>query len=103
MQLFVLCHQNNHRFVFAYPARVRADLPDHLELVCPFDQDTDWYYPNEVQASAGNAAVPGAVIGGLIGIVGGPLGMILGGMIGGGLGAKAQQEDQERANAFNES
>jgi len=103
MQLFVNCHTNNHRFVIAFPADVRADLPNPLHLTCPFDQIDDWYDPQEVHAAAGNAAIPGAVIGGLIGIIGGPLGMIIGGTIGAGLGNRAQQEDQARAHAFNTS
>ena len=103
MQLFVHCHTNNHRFVIAYPARTRADLPPTLQLVCPYDRLPGVYYPVEVHAAPGNIAVPGAVIGGLIGIIGGPLGMFLGGAIGGGLGARAQQDDRARAQAFEES
>ena len=103
MQLYTYCHASHHRFIIAYPARVRADIPGYLTLTCPFDQTADIYYPHEIEASAGNAAVPGAVIGGIIGIIGGPLGMLLGGLLGGGLGARAQQEDQARADAFNQS
>lgn len=103
MQLFVYCHSNRHKFLIAYPALVRGDLPAYLHLTCPFDRTSDVYTPSEVQAEAANAAIPGAVIGGLIGIVGGPLGMILGGLLGGGVGARVQQEDVNRAQRFNSS
>ncbi len=103
MQLWVRCRQANHQFLITFPANIRADLPQNLHLICPFDQSADWYHPNEVFATAGNAALPGAVLGGLIGIVGGPLGMLIGGTIGASLGARAQQGDQALADAFNQS
>jgi len=71
---------------------------------CPYCQNTDVYYPNEVFAEPGAGrplagAALGAVVGGLIG---GPIGLLLGGALGGTAGAGTEQQDREAAQRFNE-
>lgn len=62
------------------------------------------YSVDEVVAEPESGAAPGgAILGGLIGLIGGPLGMLIGGGVGTLWGAKADQDEERKANRFNRS
>jgi hypothetical protein len=96
--------QCSHTIYLTSPAQTRAELPPWFQLQCPQDQTVGLYSNHSVfaQADAGQTT-GGAFLGGLVGLLGGPLGLILGGAAGAILGAANENNDQVRANKFNES
>lgn len=104
MRLYTTCHFCGQRFYLTTVYNSRRDLPRPLTMRCPYCQNTNDYYPNEIFAEPGvGAPLAGAAMGAIVGgLIGGPIGLLLGGALGGTAGASSEQQDREAAQRFNE-
>ena len=104
MRLFTNCHYCDQKFYLSTIYHSRRNIPAPLKMRCPYCQDVEYYYPNEILAEPGvGAPLAGAALGAIVGgLIGGPIGLLLGGALGGTAGVSSKQQDQEAAQRFNE-
>jgi hypothetical protein len=102
MKLFVVCPQDNLKVYIQFNVKSRRELPQQIEVNCPFACGRRWYYPRSaVFAESSNLALGGLIAGGALGLVVGPEGAVIGGLLGALFGATAQNADRAAVEAFN--
>ena len=105
LRLFIVCPNCRAKIYLDTTARVRAELPAYFEIKCFTCNYTALYNSSQVLAEPTGALMPtGVIVGGVGGaIIGGPIGALIGAAIGASAGSKADSDDREAAERFNNS
>jgi len=100
MKLFVISPTTKSKHYLNHQSKNRADLVNDLGSD-KFEINSERYSINDVKAESSDNTAGAMAAGGVIGVAGGVPGVVIGGILGALFGKASDNEDKEKAEAFN--